>query len=447
MASFTQSIREILQANKTPQQDLTNVNDVYNIASACLFDTMPENVISSEYRQQFITGFALHFFNEEIGYETLPLWKIALNEKIYNRGSYINKIFENLDNEIFADYRVKQNTVSGQHSNTKTGTGTLQNERVDNTTTTTEDSATKSELVENTLTGTVESDGTITHAKTGDDTVAKTGTDTKAKTGTDTVAKTGTDERAKTGYDTDTHTGTDASAHTGTQGTESSSSQETTNTGTTGTDHNLIQVQSDTPMGSLSNLRTPGGDARGTGVTYANGQTYNYMSGAQEVDESNVQTDNTEQDVTGSESSETTFNDTTTETKNLTDRAEYHSTETETLNLQDQTTYNSTDTDTLNLEDVTTYNSTDTETRDTIDTTSKTDNTQTTGTDEKTGTVTVDGNVTDTQTRNITDADAGTHSETGNETEHSLNWEMLYRSMPLLNKVWEQFDDLFMLIF
>lgn len=415
MASFTQSIREILQANKTPQQDLTNVNDVYNIASACLFDKMPANVISSEYRQQFITGFALHFFNEEIGYETLPLWKIALNEKIYNRGAYINKIFENLDKEIFADYRVKQTETSGEHSDTKKGTGTVSNERNDDTVTTSEDNATRSELVENTLTGTVESDGTIT----------------RAKTGTDTVAKTGTDERAKTGYDTDTHTGTDASAHTGTQGTESSSSQETTNTGTTGTDHNLIQVQSDTPMGSLSNLRTPGGDARGTGVTYANGQTYNYMSGAQEVDESNVQTDNTEQDVTGSESSETTFNDTTTETKNLTDRAEYHSTETETLNLQDETT----------------YNSTDTETRDTIDTTSKTDNTQTTGTDAKTGTVTVDGTVTDTQTRDTTDTDEGTHSETANETEHSLNWEMLYRSMPLLNKVWEQFDDLFMLIF
>ena len=415
MASFTQSIREILQANKTPQQDLTNVNDVYNIASACLFDTMPANVISSEYRQQFITGFALHFFNEEIGYETLPLWKIALNEKIYNRGGYINKIFENLDKEIFADYRVKRTETEGEHSDTKKGAGTVSNERNDDTVTTTEDNATRSELVENTLTGTVESDGTIT----------------RAKTGTDTVAKTGTDERAKTGYDTDTHTGTDASAHTGTQGTESSSSQETTNTGTTGTDHNLIQVQSDTPMGSLSNLRTPGGDARGTGVTYANGQTYNYMSGAQEVDESNVQTDNTTQDVTGSDSSETTFNDTTTETKNLTDRAEYHSTETETLNLQDQTT----------------YNSTDTETRDTIDTTSKTDNTQTTGTDAKTGTVTVDGTVTDTQTRDTTDTDEGTHSETVNETDYSLNWEMLYCSMPLLNKVWEQFDDLFMLIF
>lgn len=415
MASYTQSIREILQANKTPQQDLTNVNDVYNIATACLFDKMPQNVIDNNYKQQFITGFALHFFNEEIGYETLPLWKIALNEKIYNSGSYINKIFANLDKEIFADYKVKQVASESEHEITKTGTGTLANERVDNTVTTSEDSATKSEIVANTLTGTVESDGTITHAKTG----------------TDTVAKTGTDEKAKTGYDTDTHTGTDTSAHTGTQGTESSSTQETTNTGTTGNDHNLIQVQSDTPMGSLSNLRTPGGDARGSGVTYANGQTYNYMSGAQEVDESNVQTDNTEQDVTGSESSETTFNDTTTETKNLTDRAEYHSTDTETLNLQD----------------LTTYNSTDTETRDTIDTTSKTDNTQTTGTDEKTGTVTVAGDVTDTQTRNITDTDAGTNSETTNGTDYTLNWEMLYRSMPLLNKVWEQFDDLFMIIF
>ena len=61
MANYTQSIREILQYNKLPAEKLTDVNDVYSIASRCLFDTMPSNVIDDLYLQRFITGFALHF--------------------------------------------------------------------------------------------------------------------------------------------------------------------------------------------------------------------------------------------------------------------------------------------------------------------------------------------------------------------------------------------------
>lgn len=447
MADYTQSIREILQFNKQSSESLEDVADVYAISNRCLFDHAPINVIDSDYRQQFITGFTLHFMNEEIGYETLPLWKIALNEKIYNSASYINKIFENLDKEIFADYSVKNTQSAGQHSITKLGTGTVQNVRDDNTVTTSEEDATHAETVENTVSGTVAGTGTVSNAKTGKDTTNKTGTDTHAKTGSDELAQTGTDAKAKTGYDTAAHTGTDETAHTGTQSVDSTNEQDTTNTGTTANDHNVITVQSDTPMGSLSNLRTPGGDAKGTGVTYANGQTYNYMSAAQEVDESNVQTDNTTQHVEGTEGSTTTYDDTVTETKDLEDRTDYNSTETETRNLTDTTTYGSIDTETLNLKDEVNYASTDTETRNTLDTTSKSDDTQTTGTDAKTGTVTVDGTVTDMQTRNLSDTDNGTNSETGNETDYSLNWEMLYRSMPLLNKVWEVFDDLFMLIF
>ena len=82
MANYTQSIREILQFNKTAQESLTNVSDVYAIANRSIFAIDGINAISSTYRQQLITGFALHFMNDEIGYETLPLWQIALNDKL-----------------------------------------------------------------------------------------------------------------------------------------------------------------------------------------------------------------------------------------------------------------------------------------------------------------------------------------------------------------------------
>jgi len=447
MGAYTQSIREILQMHKTSSQSLTNVQDVHDIAAAYLFDEIPVNVISAEYLDAFITGFTLHFINEELGLETLPLWKIALNEKIYNNGSFINLIFQNLDKQIFADYKVHLVTTSDTHSNTKLGTGTLTNQREEDTTTDVTDNITNSETVTGSGRNEVTGTGTVQNAMSGKDTTSHTGTDEDAKSGSDTVSHTGTDETARTGTDTLAQTGTDANAHTGTQGNTGTNSSQTLNTGTTSNDHNSQQINSDTPMGSLQNLRTPGGNAKGTGIAYANGQTYNYMSSAAEFDESNVQTDNTQQDVTGSDSSTTTFNDTTTETRNLQDQTTYNSSTERTVALEDETSYGGVNTRTVDLEDETTYGKTNLETRNTSDVTVKSDSTQKTGTQGKTGQTVVDGSVTDTQTRNLSDTDNGTKNGTVNESEYALNWEMLFKTMPLLNRVWGIFDDLFMLIY
>lgn len=414
MSKYTRSIRNILQAN-AGNNNITTLSGLYNVANTTLFPQDALNVISAEYREQLVTSFALHYMNDELGLETLALWKIALAEKLYNYGSYINLIYANIDKQVFADYRVRQVNTQGSNQNTKHGTGTVTDAHTSESETNVTDSLTHSQTVQNTESGTV----------------AGTGTVTNAHTGTDSTSHTGTDENAKTGYDTLAQTGTDANAHTGTQGVAGTNSSSTANTGTTGNDHNIIQINYDTPQGSLDNMRTPGGSAKGTGVAYANGQTYNYMSSASEVDESNVQTDNTQQETTGSDSTTTTYNDTQTETRNL----------------QDQTTYNSEDTRTLDLTDATTYGGINTETRNTLDTTSNTGEVQTTGSDGKTGQTTFEDSSTNTQTRNTTDTDQGEHAEETAETDYSLNWEMLYKSMPLLNKLWDVFDDLFMCIY
>lgn len=414
MSKYTRSIRNILQAN-AGNNNITTLNGLYTVANSTLFPQDALNVISAEYRQELVTAFALHYMNDELGLETLALWKLALAEKLYNYGSYINLIYTNIDKQVFADYRVRQVNVQGTNQSTKTGTGTITDAHEGESETNVTDSLTHSQTVANSESGTVAGTGTVAHAKGGHDTVAHTGTDVNAKSGYDTVSTTGTDE----------------TAHTGTQGVAGTNSSTTNNTGTTGNDHNVIQINYDTPQGSLDNMRSPGGNAKGTGVAYANGQTYNYMSSATEVDDSNVQTDNTQQETTGSDNTTTTYNDTNTRT----------------ANLQDETTYNSDDTRTVNLQDQTTYGGTDTETRDTLDTTSKTGQTQTTGTDGKTGQTKVEDNSTNTQTRNTTDTDNGSHAEETAETDYSLNWEMLYKSMPLLNKLWDVFDDLFMCIY
>ena len=414
MSKYTRSIRNILQAN-AGANNITTIDGLYTVANSTLFPQDALNVISSDYRQQLVTAFALHYMNDELGLETLALWKLALAEKLYNYGSYINLIYTNLDKQVFADYRVRNVASSGTSENTKRGTGTVTDAHTGESETNVTDNVTSSNNETNIESGTV----------------ANTGTVTNAKSGTDSTLHTGTDTNAKTGYDTLEQTGTDANAHTGTQGVAGTNSSVTENTGTTGNDHNIIQINYDTPQGSLDNMRTPGGNAKGTGVNYANGQTYNYMSSASEVDESNVQTDNTQQETTGSDSTTTTYNDTQTETRNL----------------QDETTYNSQNTRTANLTDATTYGGTNTETRNTTDTTSKRDEKRATSSDSKTGQTTVEDTSTNTQTRNTTDVDSGTHADTTAETDYSLNWEMLYRSMPLLNKLWDVFDDLFMCIY
>lgn len=414
MSKYTRSIRSILQAN-AGNTDISELAGLYSVALETLFPIDALNVISPEYRQHLVTGFTLHYLNDEIGLETLPIWRFALAEKLYNYGDYINLIYANLDKQVFADYIVHQSTQSGQHSITKTGGGTIQDVKSDDTTTNVNDTTSRSEMVEINESGSTAGTGTVADAKTGSDSTTRGGTDTTAKTGTDTVAKGGTDEVA----------------HTGTQGRVSSSTQTTENTGTTGVDTNAMQISYNTPMGSLQNLRTPGGAAKGTGVNYVNGQTYNYMSAAGETDQSSVTTDNTQQDVTGSDNSTTTYNDVNTKT----------------LDLTDETTYNSTNTKTLDLEDETTYNSTNTQTRNTLDTTSKERTDEKTGTDTKTGRTVVENDVTNTQTRNTTDTDAGTNSKNINDVDYTMNWTMLYRSMPLLNKLWDVFDDLFMCIY
>lgn len=415
MGAYTQSIREILQMNQTPQQKLTNPQDVHDIAEAVIFDDIPTGVISNDYIDQFITGFTLHFMNDELGLETLPLWKIALNEKLFNYGSYINKIYANLDKEVFENYRVTNVQGSGTTSANKSGSASSERTLTDDTTTTVADDNTQTNDLATGLRRTVTGTGTVQDAKTG----------------SDSTTHTGTDNLENGGYDTASQTGTDANAHTGTVGTAGTNSNDTTNTGTTGTDDNRIGINYQTPMGSLQNLRTPGGDARGTGVSYANSQTYNYMTAADELNASSVVTDNTRQQSQGTDSSTTTYNDTNTETKNLTDRTDYASTKERTLNLEDETT----------------YGSSSTQTRNTTDTTVDAGTNTGTVVNDRDITTTVDGSKTDNVQSSHTDTEAGTHSDTSNTIDYTMNWEMLYRSMPLLNKVWEVFDDLFMQIF
>ena len=341
MSDFTVAIREIIYANKG-EDDPSTLEGLHDIAMRAIFGE-ELNVLDDDYVDRFVTGFVLHYFNDEIGYETLPMWKIALKEKIYNNSELINKVYENLDKQIFSDYTVRK--VSNNSSKVDNITKSLDSD------TSTADAGTSSrvnggtdEVAHTGTTGLTR--GTVgTRTKGGADTDTLSGTDTTLRTGTSEVAKAGVNTDHTSGGDTTTQSGVDTAKKGGTvtanRDYDSTSSGDTASTTLGGdkitetsqntrtesgsytdtmsgssegsVDDNSVGINFDTPMGSLANLRTPDNTLRGEGVSAAasvpetgthtgGGRTYNYMSAAQENDASRIEK--------GSESSTTsrTFN-------------------------------------------------------------------------------------------------------------------------------------------
>lgn len=494
MAYYTQSLREILQQHQTAEQSLMDVNDVYDLSSAYLFDKMPQGVISDEFRQRFITGFTLRFMEEELGLESLSLWKVKLNEKIYNYGTYINSIFENLDKEIFADYKVSRGTKSGTASGNKTKSDSLSSQRdidgsesnqttKDATNVTTFDT---SDVLDSDATSELVKSGSELTSKGGKDALNKLGAESRHKGGDDTTEKMGSETRRLDGSDIFKKRGEEISENSGGETTIQSS----------GSDNrvNAANVVFDAPMGSLSNMRSVTYDGsiqetsgtpidtysiggNNVGAAFEENNVYNYMSAANETGQTTLNVENSQNRTDNDLKTTTSFDDREDETeygkKEITQFGKNDATADA---RKDVTEYNSSDDVVYGTDingnvsprsDETVYGSKDTVTfgkkwngTNEIDdarsdlTTSANDETRTkTGTeslaidDTTSGSKTTSSTDSLTQTGSGTETTSDTRSDTENVTDYNINLEMLYRSMPLLNKVWEIFDDLFMLIF
>lgn len=229
MAKYTESIAEILQYNKGPLEDLENLTDVEAIALRTIFDIDGINAISDEYREQFIIGFCMNFFNEELCFSVRKRWKIALNGRIYNNASYINSVFEHLDKQLFADYRVKKVTNAGSNKDTKSLNGTVTSAK--ETLSSSSDNDTKD----------VTKSGSEYRLRGGQDVDKKEGAEYKMRAGEDYLEKQGSEFTKNMGQDTNNDLNFQDSVH-----------SNATNNYTNG-----VQMQSDTPMGSLENLRDP----------------------------------------------------------------------------------------------------------------------------------------------------------------------------------------------
>lgn len=464
MSRYTQSVKSIIMENMQPGESISNINDILACAKRCIFDVQNLSSALGDNTDRFELGFVLHYFNDEIGLETPFLWKMGIVEKVYNNNEYINNIYEMLENQILADYNTR--VVDG---------------------------ATHDSIVDE---GTIANTGTVENAKTGDDTVKNTGTSANAKTGTETGAHTGTDTMVKSGFDSVTRSGQEDDSHTGYNAHAKTGHDSLTKSGTETHTYNNVKdnvkdlngskdwtendehysdtvhnegtnkdnagtYNLDTPMDAIENLRstntTPPApyDATDMGIAALADSSMKYMSSATLADDTKTnESDQTTWHNDGGEhgeaskvtthyekESETTRSGNETDSyTNREDRTDYSSTMTDTFNEHNQKTYN-------NVKDKSDYNSTNQATKNLTDTT--TFNTNDTRTDNLQSKTEYNSENTTTNDLLTTKANETTKDSTNDvtETSRNLNLEMVYRSMPLLNKVWEIFDELFMMLY
>ena len=537
MSKYTQSIYSILEQYAQDGEDITKLSDIYTIGIRDIFGE-ELNVISEEYRQHFVTSFILHFFEFEIGRETLPLWKMALKARVYENGSYINQIYGLMDKNLFADYRVTKTNAEGTSQNNTTnsreGSTTVSGTNSSTTANTGSSNDTGNNVTTNDLSTVVTGKGTVENAKSGANTTADTGSIINAKSGDNVTKDTGTDSTVRTGTDTDKHTGnvtvessgedvlTKAGSETNRHDYASENGDNTTTSHASHTKHvsdmkyrengsytdttqeasnstnnvNKLAVQNDTPMGSLSNMRTPNTSSSGTGVSGVDGYTYKYASFAQTDDETSVDNntssgsttrtydnyyksdDGTTEDMTTGGDSENydkvvgsrtksghdddtlSFTDRTDTTAHTnTDTTEYNEQNQKTVNLTDATTHDTqskvtfgeTNTQTNDTESVVTFGEKNTQTNDTTDTTKQTGDVTVNSTNANTHTdnTTVEAeNASNTSvTDNVTGTATGSTTNDSMTEDYSLNYEMIMKSESYMSKIYECFNDLFLWIF
>ena len=165
MSVYTTQLRWVIEnctdSRKTLDERITD-------ATGVLFGSFP--IYREEHRTELLRKILLHFFNYEIGFETVGLWKIKINEHLNLIMPYYNQLYATADNNynflINNDYT---ETVSGSENRqtettgsansasnqTENGEGTV-NKTASETTTQTDNGTSKellSDLPQSTYTG------------------------------------------------------------------------------------------------------------------------------------------------------------------------------------------------------------------------------------------------------------------------------------------------------
>lgn len=399
MSLMTTTVRNILMQNIHDDESLLKPSDVYAVGMRCIFNNSSEPLalISNEYREMFCTYFLNHFMNDEIGQETVGVFQENLNAKIMENAYLVNLKMANLDKAVYSRYAVHRVDRTSEHELEKSNTS--------EDTATDIDTGSASNRLEETASNEVNGTSGNTRTLDTDSTTTDIGTVGNQKTGSDT--RTVTDDY------TDSHTGGN---------TTTNHNEETGSTSDNETDkNNAVHIIYDTPQGSLQNMRTPGGDATGAGVAYVNGQTYNYMSAADETDDTQVKASSGTSSNEADSTSDVTYDETNTHDGDSTDTMAYGSVDTESRNLTNKKL------DTGTIADAGTKHEQGESSKLNV------------------------GTNTTSNTKNHTGSSEGSGTESGNshDVEETIDYEitseMLFKSQSIMRDIMRLFDSCFSL--
>ncbi len=447
MSKITRTLLSILQEN-AGDNDITTVEGISAVASSVLFPQDGLDLIDTNYQDRLVVGFTLHYLKDEIGMETLPLWKLALLEKLYNNYDYINEIYANLDKQIFSDYRVRNVSNNGTATGSKIGTGSTGT--IKNGTTVDSGDVTRNYDEENTdskesILGDVEKI-----------TLEKKGSEIRQHGGNDTFKKEGAEVQRRGGDDTTTDGGyVDNIASKGTSNYT-----------------NGVNITFDTPVDTLDALRNPGGEVsysptdqmefpegtetdprpegrdltiyldgdeaetNGRGWDYMAKQAYDYMSGAVEQDQTQTAVENSNDKTLNHNKSKTEYASTTATVYGEDEEGAPSE-------RKDTTTYSSDETITYGKN-----KNGDDERKDITDvkkdaTTTDTSSGAKSGTDHtisgNTNTVSAEEEATNTNSEETNNS----HNDTTDEIDYNVSMELVLKSESFLSRLWNLFDDLF----
>lgn len=491
-AVYTDTIYDILQ-RANPEVDLTSLSGVHDAAKASLFNDDMLATLDEKYRDIFVTAFALHYMQDEIGLPTFYAWKIALFEKMVTSSAWLNLIFDNLDKQVFSHYSVTHTTANGTDKVTSIGdilkvsseSAAGNNVRTGGVNTTSEESGTTSNTSNNgasTTSGKTSDKTDGTSVTDSNNTETTDSTTTGSTSGTEATDKTvnGTSNSTETDNLSKTETGTQKNVTGGTDktGHQSNRKEVTTPSGTQTTEYSQVKTDmtygtantsgssqySDTPQSGLNAV------ASGTYLTNAT-----YTTGTADSHSDSQTVGSHTEKVTGGIGSTTTV---TSDATGTYDSTTYGKTDTRTDDLTEKTT------GTVANEGATmeTTNGTVTNTGESTDTTkgsvtdtgkqSTTDSLQASGTSETTTTQTKDATSKGTSSANgstattyddLTDKSSsssegeektntentknGETSDVSDSYSYSLNMEAFMRAEPFMNHIWKNFDDLFMCVY
>lgn len=111
MGSYTYEIREIIELSKDYNPNLS-LNEKIEIGRKSIFD-FSYPIFDDNFKITFETNIIREFYTREIGFETIPLFKLKLNNWLNINMPYFNKLFES---ELF-DFDPLTNVKFKQESN------------------------------------------------------------------------------------------------------------------------------------------------------------------------------------------------------------------------------------------------------------------------------------------------------------------------------------------